>query len=450
LVREWGRAARAYLEGSHSGIRDVVISMIPQGVRVVSGVVTYVLLARGLGPAGLGEYALCLSVAEVTGQLSELGLGQTGARFAARAFALGDREGQMAILRWAFRMRMLVVLLACALVFLAAPFFVPRLWHDARLTPLVRLAIPNAAFLALASVPITYFQSEKRFGQNALVMGGQAMFSLLGVVVLFLLGVWSVRTAILAMVISTGVGAFRFLLRIPREAWWPRRGMAPVLGLSSFWSSPQLKQDPDSIEEHRPMRFASFLFLSSMISLIGGKLDLWLIGNYLDVAQVGVYSAAGRLSLPLAIVLAAFNTVLLPRAASATTLAATRSLAIRTLKASLLLAGAGAIYSFFGPVIIPLIFGHTFQSSVLIARLLCLGQCIAILFCPVGLIGYNLGLVRLYWITNLLQLGATVATLLILLPRLGAVAGALAFLANISVGGLVNGFLVLQRLREDG
>src|SRR5450432_2351476 len=110
-----------------------MVAMIPQGVRVVAGLVTYVSLARGLGPYGLGQYALCLSVAEVTGQLSELGLGQTGTRYASRAHARGDREGQMAVLRWAFRMRMAVVLMVSVGVYFLVPNLTRYLWHDEHL-----------------------------------------------------------------------------------------------------------------------------------------------------------------------------------------------------------------------------------------------------------------------------------------------------------------------------
>jgi len=269
---------------------------------------------------------------------------------------------------------MAVVILAAALVFAATPVITRVLWHNDNLTPLVRIALPNAIFLALASVPMTYFQSEKRFGQNAVVLGGQALFGLAGVGILALLGKWSVRTAILMMVVSTAIGAFRFLSRVPREAWWPRSSnREPHLIGGGFWKSPTLQASDLSEDHHKPAEFAFFLFVSSLIVLVSGKIDLWLIGTYLDVTQVGVYSAAGRLTLPLVIVLGAFNTVLLPRAASATTLEATRALAAKTFKASLLLAGLGAIYSILGPILIPLLFGSSYQSSVLIAQVLCLG-----------------------------------------------------------------------------
>jgi O-antigen/teichoic acid export membrane protein len=442
---------REILVGARRGIRDVVVALIPQGVRVLAGLVTYVSLARGLGPSGLGQYALCLSVAEVTGQLSELGLGQTGTRYASRAYALGDREGQMAVLRWAFRMRMAVVIIVSFGVFLIVPELTRHLWHDEHLTPLVRTALPMATFLALASVPITFFLSEKRFGQNAIVQVGQALFSMLAVGLLALFGAWSVRAALLVAVLSTAAGAFQFLSRIPREAWWPLRSVRPR-DRGSFWRNPVTKGIPSAVRGHeldqeKPTEFALFLFLASLIWMVTGKLDIWLIGHYLDVTQVGVYSAAGRLTLPIGILLTAFNTVLSPRAASATTLAETRALARRTFKASLLMAGLGSLYSFLGPIIIPVVFGRAYRSSVHVAQFLCLAYSLSLLYQPIAQIGYNLGLVRVYWISNALQLLTTAVTLLILLPRVGVLAGAIACLASTVLGGSLIGYLTWIRLR---
>jgi len=180
---------------------------------------------------------------------------------------------------------------------------------------------------------------------------------------------------------------------------------------------------------------------------VTGKLDIWLIGHYLDVTQVGVYSAAGRLTLPIGILLTAFNTVLSPRAASATTLAETRALARRTFKASLLMAGLGSLYSFLGPIIIPVVFGRAYRSSVHVAQFLCLAYSLSLLYQPIAQIGYNLGLVRVYWISNALQLLTTAVTLLILLPRVGVLAGAIACLASTVLGGSLIGYLTWIRLR---
>jgi len=57
---------------SQKGIRDVVILMLPQGVALVTGFITTILIARGLGPTGLGQYALVMSVAGIAASLSDM------------------------------------------------------------------------------------------------------------------------------------------------------------------------------------------------------------------------------------------------------------------------------------------------------------------------------------------------------------------------------------------
>ena len=77
LARALGRLRRG-LTAYRKAIEDVLVSMAPQAVALVVGMVTWVLMARGLGPAGLGQYALVMSVYLLTVQLADLGIGQTG------------------------------------------------------------------------------------------------------------------------------------------------------------------------------------------------------------------------------------------------------------------------------------------------------------------------------------------------------------------------------------
>src|SRR6266702_2820806 len=96
---------------SRKGIEDVIISMVPQSFSVLAGFLISVLIARGLGPEGMGNYALVLSVSGLAAALSDLGIGQTAIRFASRAASRNESENQLAILRWAFRLRILLVIL---------------------------------------------------------------------------------------------------------------------------------------------------------------------------------------------------------------------------------------------------------------------------------------------------------------------------------------------------
>jgi len=196
--------------------------MIPQSVGLAAGLATSILIARGLGPKGMGNYALILSVSGLATALSDLGIGQTAIRFASRAAATGDTAGQLAILRWAFRLRMLLAGTISTTVFIFAPILAGTAWKEATLSPLVRLSLLTGLFTAAASIPTVYFQSLKRFKMNAAVMVGQTLLTAAGIVLIAVLKSWSLELIITVSVVATGLGAIVFMILIPRESFFIR------------------------------------------------------------------------------------------------------------------------------------------------------------------------------------------------------------------------------------
>jgi hypothetical protein len=120
---------------SQSGIRDVLLLLAPQAVMVLTAFLTTLLVARGLGPAALGHYGLVLSVAGLASAFSDMGIGQTAIRYAARAAAEGRTAEQMAVLRWALRLRIALVVVVAAALAALAPLIAGRLWHAPACSP---------------------------------------------------------------------------------------------------------------------------------------------------------------------------------------------------------------------------------------------------------------------------------------------------------------------------
>src|SRR5512147_1459640 len=124
-----------------AGVRDVTALTLPQVLKGITGFVTSIWLTRGLGPAGLGQYALVTSVSEAVVGLSDLGIGQTAVRYASLAVSRNDSQGQSAVLRWAFRVRLALVAVMVLGLFVLAPVLADRIWHDPGLAPLIRFGL---------------------------------------------------------------------------------------------------------------------------------------------------------------------------------------------------------------------------------------------------------------------------------------------------------------------
>ena len=440
------RRAFDLLRTSRRGARDVLVSMAPQLVGVLTGFAASVLMARGLGPEGLGRYALVMSLAGMAASLSDLGLGQTAIRYAARSIAAGQQDLQFAVMRWAFRMRMVLVLLITAAFMLAAPVVARNAWHDPALAPYIRLGLLGGCFTALGAIPTLYFQSLRRFGVNAAIQSAQRIFFFLGIAVIAWCSAWSLTHVLYAQLLAGAAAAMAFLAMVPRRAIWQKNEDGGRGG--TFWKAPAVDQHVATHELDRQSvhGFAFYQMISTLTVLLTLQADVWLMGYFLDQEQLGIYSAASRFALPLTIVLGGLNTALWPRASALRTLSDTRRLLQKTFGVSLGIAAAGTAYSLAAPLLAPWLFGEAYSGGILIGQLLCLRTCLSILICPVGVVGYSLGLVRVYWLINVVQLALVVGLNVVLLPRLGPLGAAVALVANDLAGLVLAGWLILRRI----
>jgi O-antigen/teichoic acid export membrane protein len=428
---------------SRSGIDDVIISIIPQAFTLIIGIFTSVLIARGLGPNGMGEYALVLSLTILVTGLSDLGIGQTAIRFASRAAFHRDIKSQFAVLRWAFRTRMALAALIASIIYLLAPILAGRIWQDPDLTDPLRLGLLIGIFTALAHVPTIYFQSLKRFRANTIVSIGQTSISFLGILILALLNSWSLNLVIFVSIVATGIGALIFIILIPKSALFDFSEFKDLRSSKNFWQVPTKETDKGEVES-----FAFFITISSILVMLASQADVWLMGIFLDNSQIGIYSVAKNYTLPIVMVLSAINMILWPRASVLINSKDTFNLLHATLKLSLITALACLVYTIFAPMTMVWVFGQAYSSGILLAQMLCFRYCISLLVCPIGLIGYNFGFVRIYWLINLVQLIIIIVLNIMLLPKIGPIGSAIALIASEIVSILCIGFMIRRKLAE--
>jgi O-antigen/teichoic acid export membrane protein len=442
-------ALKSLFLGSKRGIRDVILLMIPQVVAVLAGIATTVLAARGLGTDDFGVYALVMSVAGIATVLSDLGIGQTAVRYASRAVSQNDIGGQLTILRWAFRVRLILSLFVTIGLFLAAPFLADRVWKIEGLAPLIQLGLLGGVFNALASVPNIYFQSIKRFDRNTIVTVGQTLISFAGICVVAWLSIWSVRAVLVATLAGVGIGTVSFLLMVPRTALATgTEGFLPsARRIRNLLHGPAQTIAPtEPGVEATPGVFAGFNLVSMVVVMVVTRADVWLMGLLLTRHDLGIYNAASRFALPLTIVLNAVNAALWPRASATKSSAETIAMLSQTFRLSAIVALCGAAYALVAPLLAPLLFGQAYAESVTLGQILSLRYALAILICPIGVIGYSFGMVRVYWWINLIQLAAVLVINVVFLPRIGPMASALALIANEIIGVSIAGALIMKRI----
>jgi O-antigen/teichoic acid export membrane protein len=435
---------------SLKAIEDVIVSTLPGIAALLTGVITAALIARGLGPSGMGQYALAISVSSFTILVSDLGIGGTAVRYASRAASQGDVEGQFAILRWTFHLRMLFVLVLSLVVFVLAPTIAGTIWHDNSLTPILQLSLLIGIFTTLAHVPIIYSQSIRRFRMNSIIQVAQALITFAGILLVAIFALWHVELVIIVSVIAAGIGALAFITVTPKAAFFKfdMSWRSKHFKLRGALTPPAIKGgDTSALDSSSIGSFARFNFLDQMVYVGIQNVTVWIMGMFLITSQIGIYTVASYVALPISILMSAINTALWPRVAATTTLKGNKDLLRRAMLLTIFTVIGALFYTVFAPLLMPFVFGAGYASSILVARLLCLGWCIYLLVEAISIVGYNFGVVRISWLINVFVLIILVALNVWLLPIIGPVGAALAFIIAAIFGALCNGIFLWSKMR---
>jgi O-antigen/teichoic acid export membrane protein len=399
----------------------------------------------------MGEYALAISISSFTLGIADMGIGQTAIRYASRAASQGDVEGQFAVLRWTFRLRMLFILSISLVVYVLAPTIAGTIWHDNSLTSLLQLSLLIGIFGTLAHVPIFYFQSIRRFRMNSIIQVAQTLISLAGILLVAFFALWRVEIVIIVSVIVTLIGALAFIAVTPKAAFFKFDNSLVSIRfrLRGALKPPAIKGGEASASDSSSIgSFARFNFLDQMVSVIGTYAAVWIMGIFLVKSQVGIYSVAVYVTTPISLVVTAVTTAFWPRVAAATTLKRNQDLLRRAMLLTIVTVIGALFYAVFAPLLMPFVFGVGYTSGVLVAQLLCLGWCIYLLVLPIGLVAYNFGVVRISWLINVVSLITIITVNVWLLPIIGPLAAALAFIIATILGGACNGIFVWSRMRR--
>ncbi len=214
---------------------------------------------------------------------------------------------------------------------------------------------------------------------------------------------------------------------------------------------PAIKGDEPSVSDSSSIgSFARFNFLDQMVSVAASSAPIWIMGIILIKSQIGIYTAATYVAIPISLLITATNTALWPRVAAATTFKGNKDLLRSAMLLTIVAVVGGLFYAVFAPLLMPFVFGPEYTSGILVARLLCLGWCIYLFAMPFGLVGYNFGVVRISWLINVVVLVIIIAINVWLLPIIGPLAAASAFVLSTAFSAACNGIFVWNKMRRLG
>jgi len=264
-------------------LRASLGALVSQVAGMACGLVSGILISRGLGPAGRGAYVLPVTVAMMVGNLCHLSLGHANIYLAGhRRRALSDLLGNASGL---------TLVLGPLGLFLT--ILILRGWPD-----LLSGFPPWTAFLVAATVPPTIHQT---LVASLLIIGDRLVWSRLaatGVLALHMVG-----TAVLWWEGRITVQAVLWLFLAAAVAQW-----AVAVLLARPLGSPRPRVEWDLWKDS--LRFGLAIHPGILLLLLHLRLDLFLLQRLGGLEAVGIYSLAVMLAealwlVPEAAVLAA-------------------------------------------------------------------------------------------------------------------------------------------------
>ena len=388
---------------------------------LVCGVLTSLLSAWALGPAGRGDLLIVMLWPPVVALLATFGLTQ-----AHRYWAAKDPDSVSMLFSNAVLFSLVVGLASLVVAEIVVPHLVghrsPEVMH------LVRIYLINIPAALVQFLMIGLLEGSRRFGwagsSRLITFAVQAGLYL----VLWLLNDLTVHTA----AFSAMAGQFSAML----------------LSLFAVWSQLRPRWRPSWLQWRKALNYGMRGYPGTVADFATLRMDQLLLGGLASSTAIGLYFVAVRLSEITAILASSVGDAVMPEVAAAkqgehadNILAKSLRLTIYTHLIVLVPLWLAA------PHILRIVYGESFAVAGTTFRILLVAS-VVLTAGGIAISGLNgFGHPGLSTIARVCSAGVTVVALLMLLPRMGIAGAAMASLLGYSVMMLVS-LIALMHQRE--
>lgn len=393
--------------------------------RLGLGLIASFLIARALGPAGYGVYAVLAATVGIVAALAEGGLSEAAVlRMSTVPLEAEARGSAFFWLRAA--LAAFVVALVCLL---GQPIAAFVLHVD---DGLLRWALLGIVATALSGATSAMLQARGAFGRMSwLTLFNTGLTAVLAAV-LALLNQLTLLTALVILGIGTSLATFALGLRLLPNGWALHLPGAREL----------------ANEAKQLVRTGRWLWIASIFAMLAVNLDVLILNRWADLAVVGAYALALSLASKADLVNQSLYTVLLPRVATLETPAAVRLYARQGLFRSALIAIALLILLPIAEPAIVLIYGAEYRSTAEIFRWLIAVVIFDVLTMPFLLLPLTYQRPRQMAAADALRALTLGLVGLALVPGFGALGAVVARFSGRLAGALLVFSLVWRRLRD--
>jgi len=400
-------------------VKNLSITFLENIITKVFGFFITLILVRSLGPENYGIYSFVLINVWLFSALFDFGMENTAIRFSNR-----DKNKQDAVFGLYFLAKLFVLLL-CLLILIFGGENILVSLHKPELIKYLPFFTCGFIGESLFFVNNIYLQSIQKFKFRAIINITRyvVLFSYICVLVIN-------KLLLLKYVMLVFIFPVLFtLFFIPRYMNF----------VKSFFS--QKLSKPLLVEI---FNYEKWMFVLASINGLLGRIDIYMLSFWVGYAQIGIYAAAYNLLSIVSFLPYVLGQVMLPKMAE-TSKEDLFELTIRLTKPIIVLSLLSLVIIPIFPYLVPLLFGHKYDESIVIVQILTIVTLISFALLPFEQSMYPLGKPKYTAFLKFIQLALNIILNFIFIPRFGMVWAAI----NLVIARLVYGILLINLFNNE-
>jgi len=326
----------------------------------VLGIVFMILAARYLGPSKLGLFTISIAVLTLVADIADLGVDTGLVRFVGK-YSTSKPKLALSYLKLGLQIKTLIGIIIVFIGFLISGYLSDVVFGKPELFIPLRLAFVGVLGALLYSFVTHTLQAYQRF-----ISWSALMISTNGI-----------RLGLLLLIAAFGVLQVDSILII--YILMPMLGFVAGLFIIPYFLAAKVSKASKKDFFH----YNKWVAAMTAVAAASSRLDVFISARFLELDQVGIYSAANQLVQVVPQIVAAFGTVIAPKMASMDTV----DKMISYLKKTQALVGGVSLLGFIGIpfafFFFPAFYGASYVSSIPIFIVLLIAMLIFLFAVPI-------------------------------------------------------------------
>ena len=381
------------------------------------------ILIRQLGPENYGIYSFILINIYVLSELFDFGMETTAVRFYNK-----EKNSSNSVFGLYFLTKIgILFFLILLLGFYSKNILLAM--HKSELIEYIPFFIVGLIGESLFFINDTFLQAVQKYKLRAFINITRYITLFIYVIILFLKKIVLIKYAVFVFIIPSIFTIFF----IPRY----------ITFIKSFFTQKLSKTLLSEITHYQ-----KWMFALATGNGIHGRIDIYMLSFWINLAQIGIYSAAYNLLSIISFLPIVLGKVMLPKMAE-TNKDELFDLTIRIVKPAMLMSFIAALIIIpLLPFVVPILFGQKYLASIIITQILSLEILAALVIMPFEHSMYCLGRPEQVVFLRYLQIAIIVVLNFLTIPLFGMIWAAINMLIARIIFGISIYLLFLQEKKQ--